>query len=220
MIVHGLDELGVSGRRRMVEEGGNCWYCGAKAGCGVAIKAEAGIGEEKTESSRKKRRRDAGGRKENPTNKRIKVEPQDNNHPQTRAFSYPDPEQPSQWQNVFPQSYNNMPLFPGRYGLTQGSNMTGFGQPWSQSFPPQAAVPGIVSVDWASVHDEQHNGQIGFENRPVQSCTSQGPASGPQEESLNKVPYQSQYVPETGPATEVKPRVQPEVRFTTLTGIG
>jgi hypothetical protein len=220
MIVHGLDEAGVSGRRRIVDEGGNCWYCRAKAGCeycGAAIKIEAGAGMEKAERSRNKRPRDDGGRKENVTSKRIKVERRDKNQSQTPAFSYPDPEQPSQWQNVFPISYNNMP-FTGGYGIAPGSNMTDFGSPWSQPFSPQVGVPGTSAVDWAALHNEQNNAQIGFGSgqKSSQNFTTQSSVYGPQGEPFfNDGSCQSLYPPDPGLVPDVKPRVQPEVRATT-----
>jgi len=215
MIVQGLDEVGASGRRRMAEESGNCWYCGAKAGCqycGATIKVEAGAGEEKPERSRKKRRRDDGGRKENAMNKRVKVEPRDNNQPQTSAFSYPDPEQPSEWQNVIPTSCNNM-QFSGGYGIAQGRNMADFGLSWSQPFPPQASVPSTAFVDWA-LHDKENNAQIGFENRPRPNFTIQAPAFAQQGGPFNSEPYQSLYSLDPGPVLDVKTRIQPEVRST------
>ncbi|PMD14082.1 hypothetical protein NA56DRAFT_406084 [Hyaloscypha hepaticicola] len=111
MIVQGLDEVSVTGRRRMVEEDGKCWYCGATSGCqhcgGAVIKVEAGAEQQEADDREKKRRRDAGGKNGSAMNKRIKVEPRINNQPQTPAFLYPDPEHASQWPNVFP--HHNKP---------------------------------------------------------------------------------------------------------------
>jgi hypothetical protein len=208
MIVHGLDEIGVSGRRKMAEEGGKCWYCGATSGCqycgDITIKVEAGAEQGQPDNPGEKRQRDARAKKDNAMNKRIKVEPRNNNQPHTPSFSYPDPEHPLQWQNGFPQSYNNMP-FPASYGFTEGSSRTGFGLPWAESFLPQ--THGTASVDWAAVYE--NNTQIG------QSYTNPTTLLGQQEEQfLNELPYQSQYLPDPSPAPDVKPRVQPEVRTT------
>jgi hypothetical protein len=207
MIVQGLDEVSVTGRRRMVEEDGKCWYCGATSGCqhcgGAVIKVEAGA--EQQEDREKKRRRDAGGKKGSAMNKRIKVEPRINNQPQSPAFLYPDPEHASQWPNVFPQSYNNMAFSPG-YGLTQGSNMIGFGLPWAQPFLPPNVVPGTASVDWAAVYQENNN-NIG--QRYADTTTISGQQGEPFPADLLYQPY---YMQDPSPAPDVKPRAQPEVR--------
>ena len=209
MIVHGLDEFGVSGRRRMAEEGGTCWYCGAKTGCQYCalIKDEVGAEQEKLDEPGKKRQRCAGGKKDKTRNKRIKVEPRDNNQPQTPAFSYPDPSHPSQWQNVFPTPYSNT-SFPASYGFTQAGNMTGFGIPWGQPLLPQAVVTGTTSLDWAVMQNENDT-QIGFGQASSQGYTN--PTSGleQQSESLpNGLPHQFQY---PDPTPDVEPMVQPEV---------
>jgi hypothetical protein len=191
----------------MVEEDGKCWYCGATSGCqhcgGAVIKVEAGA--EQQEDREKKRRRDAGGKKGSAMNKRIKVEPRINNQPQSPAFLYPDPEHASQWPNVFPQSYNNMAFSPG-YGLTQGSNMTGFGLPWAQPFLPPNVVPGTASVDWAAVYQENNN-NIG--QRYADTTTISGQQGEPFPADLLYQPY---YMQDPSPAPDVKPRAQPEVR--------
>jgi hypothetical protein len=207
MIVHGLDEVGVSGRRRMAEEGGKCWYCGAAAGCqycgGVAIEVEVVAEQGRPDGSGEKRPGDAGGRKDNAMNKRIKVEPRNNNQLQTPAFSYPDPEHPLQWPNGFPQPYNNIPFSAG-YGFTEGSSMGGFGLPWAQSFLPQ--THGTASVDWAAVYSE-NNTQIGQNYTDPTALLGQ-----PGEPFPNNLPYQPQYLPDLSSAPDVKARVQPEVR--------
>lgn len=198
MIVHGLDEVGVSGRRRIAEEGGTCWYCGAMAGCQYCAptKDEVGAEQENPDVAGKKRRREAVGRKGKAMNKRIKVEPRDNNNPQTPAFSYPNPELSSHWQNVVSTPYNNMSFSAG-YGFTPSGGMAGFGIPWGQPFPPQ--VPGTTSVDWAAVQNDD-NTHIGFEQGPYQNYSTHTPISG-QQEVPNNPPYQSKY-PNPGPASE------------------
>lgn len=200
MIVHGLDEVGVTGRRRIAEESGKCWYCGATANCehcGVAVKVEAE--EEKSDNYGKKRRRDDGGNKDYAMNKRIKVEPRDENQLPTTAFSYPDPEHSSPWQHVVPTPYNIMP-FPEGYGHMQGGSMTGFGLPWAQPLPPQAVVPGTASIDWAAVNQE-NDPQIGPEQGFGQDYIGSAPF-------LNRDPYQSQYLPGTGPDMQRRPQVR------------
>ncbi|KAE9369450.1 hypothetical protein N431DRAFT_48143 [Stipitochalara longipes BDJ] len=216
MIVHGLDELGVSGRRKIAEEGGTCWYCGAKAGCQYCapIKDEFGTEQEKPDDAGKKRRREVGRKTDKAISKRIKVEPRDTNQPPSLDFSHPHlqpPQHLQQWQNVFSAPYTNMPFSPG-YGFTQESNMTGSDLPWSQPFLPQPVIPGMVSVDWAEVHNE-NSSQVRPEQKSSQSYTSLTSAVGRQGDALSYFPpYQFQY-PDPDSAFDVKPVVQPKVKF-------
>jgi hypothetical protein len=212
MIVHGLDEVGVPGRRKMAEDGGTCWYCGAKAGCQYCapVRDEFGAEQEKPEDAGKKRRREAVGRKDKATNKRIKVEPRDHNQPQTTAFSRSHAQQPQQWQSVFTAPYTNAPFY-SAYGFTQESKMAGPDLSWGQQFS-HSMVPGMASVDWAAVQNDKSS-HVGHEQKSGQGYAGQSSALGQQEDPLsNFPPYQFQY-PDPDSAFDVKPTIQPEVRL-------
>ncbi|KAE8449942.1 hypothetical protein EG329_007081 [Mollisiaceae sp. DMI_Dod_QoI] len=133
-IVLGLEELGISGRRRMVEEGGHCWFCGARGGCGECGAKEIKVTEERPgHLSRegtpgKKRHREARSEKERTPSKRIKVEKSEGQpstpgsmHSAPRApmsnlgysppmsttpgFTYPDPSSSLNWRpHMFPSN--------------------------------------------------------------------------------------------------------------------
>lgn len=124
-IVLGLEELGITGRRRQVEEGGHCWFCNARGGCKECgadeIKPEdqqsRGTREE-TPSSSKKRHREPRPEKERAHHKRVKIEKSEASpstprsmfstrgaptsnpaySPPTDPGSYPDPNSPMMWQ--------------------------------------------------------------------------------------------------------------------------
>ncbi|CZR57413.1 uncharacterized protein PAC_07302 [Phialocephala subalpina] len=132
-IVLGLEELGITGRRRQVEEDGHCWFCNARGGC-----KECGAHEIKPEDQQsrgmreetpigKKRHREPRPERERTHNKRVKVEKSEAGpstprsmfstpraptsnlaySPPINAGSYPDPNVSMMWQ---PQ------MHPGQYG--------------------------------------------------------------------------------------------------------
>lgn len=135
-VVLGLEELGIGGRRRMVEEGGHCWFCNAKGGCGECGAKEINLEEQSShqhreETPNKKRHREARLEKDR-ANKKVKVENSerlpstpDSAYSLTGAsmsnsgyplashlkpgLSYPDPNSPMNWN---PQSYPDSPYTP------------------------------------------------------------------------------------------------------------
>ncbi|KUJ10611.1 uncharacterized protein LY89DRAFT_674742 [Mollisia scopiformis] len=137
-IVLGLEELGIVGRRRAVEEGGHCWFCNARGGCGECGAQEIKPEEEQSnrphreETPSKKRNRELRPEKDRPSYKRVKAErsegqpstpnsmystpraPMSNlgyspSAPSTRALAYPDPTNSLNWN---PHKYPDSP-----YGL-------------------------------------------------------------------------------------------------------
>jgi hypothetical protein len=220
MIVHGLDEVGVSGRRKIAEESGACWYCGAKAGCQYCtpIKHESGTEQEKPDYLGKKRQREGGGRKDKAINKRIKAEPRDHNQPQEPTFSQPYqqhsypryPQHQQQWQNGFSAPHTNMHFSPA-YGFSQESSIASSNIPWSQQFP-QALAPGLASVDWAAVHNE-NSSHIGLEQKWSQGYTGASSSRGRQGDPPSDFPSSQFQYPDPDSASDVKPVVQPEVRL-------
>jgi len=123
-LVEGLEELNVSERRRIKEEAGECWLCGAKRNCkycgATTVKAGDGDGEAKRQESVKKRERDTGRDKAKPLRKRMKVESEEPK-PQIPTFGNPGPEDASHWTSMYPdpQLYDN-----SMGGFTYNNNAT------------------------------------------------------------------------------------------------
>lgn len=90
-LVLGLDELGLTGRRRREEQNGNCWFCGATAGCKTcgAKEIEPDENEVKVEVTGK-RKREYGSSKGKEVVKKVKVEKRDRKTP-AHPFEYPTP---------------------------------------------------------------------------------------------------------------------------------
>ncbi|KAH9210089.1 hypothetical protein DL95DRAFT_393769, partial [Leptodontidium sp. 2 PMI_412] len=64
-LVLGLDELGVTGRRRREEKNGNCWFCGATGGCNTCGSKEIVAEEDEGRvEATGKRKRDHGTTKD------------------------------------------------------------------------------------------------------------------------------------------------------------
>lgn len=158
-IVLGLEELGIVGRRRVVEEGGHCWFCNARGGCGECGAREIKAMEEQTgsiyrEETPSKRRHQQPRTEKDRGSKRVKAERSEGQSstpnsmysspsapisilgysphtPLTPAGSYPDPSTSSNWS---PHKYPNSP-----YGL--GSRPK-FGTSSSfQGYPPRIHSP-------------------------------------------------------------------------------
>ncbi|KAG4443152.1 hypothetical protein IFR05_001384 [Cadophora sp. M221] len=106
-LVLGLDELGVTGRRRREEKNGNCWFCGATAGCNTCGAKEIVAEEDdgKVEATGK-RKRDHGGTKGKEVIKKVKVEKRDQKRP-VEAFGYPTPSAAPHLQQRYPQVYSH-----------------------------------------------------------------------------------------------------------------
>lgn len=177
----GLEELGISGRRRAVEKGGHCWFCGAKGGCEGCGAKEIVVGEGETKHEAVgKRKRFVGNvkGKEREVNKRVKIE-QETPRPQllqppasTQGFEYPDPEASSTW-----------PLhpYPSVYAQDFGANKyrhdglpNTFADPRFGFVSPQESYQG----GWQAVNNQhhQHNqGEASSSNERGQHELSQHP---------------------------------------------
>jgi hypothetical protein len=97
-VVIGLEELGIGGRRRVVEEGGHCWFCNAKGGCTECGAKEINLEEQpshqhREETPTKRRHREARPEKDRATHKRIKAEKSEGT-PSTPGFVYSLPRAP------------------------------------------------------------------------------------------------------------------------------
>ncbi|KAF8866065.1 hypothetical protein BDZ45DRAFT_331731 [Acephala macrosclerotiorum] len=161
-IVLGLEELGITGRRRQVEEGGHCWFCNARGGCKECgadeMKPEdqqsRGIREE-TPSSSKKRHREPRPEKERAHHKRVKIEKSEAGpstprsmistprapisnpaySPPTNPSSYPEPNSSMMWQ---PPMHSNSHFSAGyNYGASSPSQGMA---PQQQTPPNQSAM--------------------------------------------------------------------------------
>lgn len=116
-LVLGLEDIGVTGRRRKTEGDGECWFCGARGvceNCGSRDNLGEG-GDEKPDFFGFKRPRDAGKvKKTKVMRKRAKFSRdvlQQDFKPPARISQYPDPDltASSQSQQSYPQANNVMP---------------------------------------------------------------------------------------------------------------
>lgn len=174
-LVLGLEEIGVTGRRRKTERDGECWFCAAKGGCKSCGSKDIveGEGDEKPDITGFKRIRELGSLKgKEVARKRPKIERQDS-YAQipTRISHYPDPNVSTQWQQPYPhtQLYNPDPQGRGHTpkvfnqehesysqdfgaeeasydGLPSSETHEGFGTNWQAINSPQSNVPGASNA--------------------------------------------------------------------------
>ncbi|KAH7369904.1 hypothetical protein BKA65DRAFT_7757 [Rhexocercosporidium sp. MPI-PUGE-AT-0058] len=138
-LVLGLDELGVTGRRRREENNGNCWFCGATGGCNTcgAKDINAEDGEGRVEGTGK-RKRDHGTIKGKEVIKKVKAEKKDQAVP-AKAFEYLTPNTALHSQHPYPEVHSHMPQ---AFGSTSHTNTQNYD---SNDFPhsrvPQPDIP-------------------------------------------------------------------------------
>ncbi|CZS95162.1 uncharacterized protein RAG0_04922 [Rhynchosporium agropyri] len=128
-LVLGLDEIGVTGRRRREEKNGNCWFCGANGGCNTCGAKDIVVEDEEEEvreirfGGGGKRRRDNENRKGKEVVKRVKLEKREYKAP-TKGFEYPAPDNSSRPQQPYPQFYKQSPHVSGQTPQADYSDAT------------------------------------------------------------------------------------------------
>ncbi|KAH7395733.1 hypothetical protein BKA64DRAFT_68136 [Cadophora sp. MPI-SDFR-AT-0126] len=183
-LVLGLDELGVTGRRRREEQNGNCWYCGATGGCKTcgAKEIEPDEGEVKVEINGK-RKRVRGSSKGKEVEKKVKVEKRDQKAP-AQSFGYPAPKAAPHSQYPYPQVHNQEHV-----GLHQ-SPQTDLHSSGSNDYPrsrvPQTDEPTYSDVgtiqyplpaNWQSIYTHQYpssNPSNAYRGRQTSQFTNDG----------------------------------------------
>ncbi|PVH71837.1 hypothetical protein DL98DRAFT_88826 [Cadophora sp. DSE1049] len=163
-LVLGLDELGITGRRRREEQNGNCWFCGATGGCKTcgAKEMEPDEDEVKIEVTGK-RKRDFGSSKGKEVVKKVKVEKRDQ-QALTQSLRYPSPNAAPHSQYPYPQFYNQEHQ---GFGQSPQTDLHGYGSNELQhSRVPQTDVTTYIEAgpiqyplpaNWQSIYTHQNS---------------------------------------------------------------